>query len=585
MAWRGNDLGGPDFLTGPPNFDAVAEVKVLINSFQAEYGRSAGAMINVVTKSGTKDYRGSGYWYKRHEMWNATPFFNNALDLEKPRYRYSTIGATLGGPVPLKPFRDDMFFFYGYEHLRIREPQPVRRVSMPTALERQGDFSQSFDQAGNLIVVRDPSTGLPFPGNRIPADRLNANGRALLDFFPLPNRTDRAQTNGEYNYLFQESIDRPRNRHDGRVDHRLSDRDSYYVRFGWSKQDHQGFAVPAGSSNWGLVAQHYLQVDRTITGTYTRLIGSNTVNEASIGVRYNTEDGSPLTDEGVQRITRDTVGFRVPQFYPQNNPLNVIPYLTFGGGVVPNVVSVNYESRFPLNGCRHLADVQQRAHYDARHAHVEGRPLRRVGPQHRRPPRHVPRIFSFNRDVNNPLDSNHPFANALLGNFTLVFRVDDAQRRRWHGGHDPMVRAGHVARHAPLDRRLRPAFRDVFATGTRVSGRRPSGPNATIPRARRASTCRGSSTIAASPLIPSPARSVPPSSSAPSCPGRGTRPTAWCSIRIRAIRKASAKRRDCSCSRVSASASIRSATAAPPCARRLACFTKWCSAASRRGKR
>jgi hypothetical protein len=414
----GNDLGGPDFLTGPPNFDAVAEVKVLINSYQAEYGRSAGAMINVVTKSGTKEYRGSGYWYKRHEMWNATPFFNNALDLEKPRYRYSTLGANLGGPVPLKAFRDDMFFFYAYEHLRIRDPQPVRRVSMPTALERQGDFSQSFDQAGNLIVVRDPSTGLPFPGNRIPAERLNANGRALLDFFPQPNRTDRAQTNGEYNYLFQESIDRPRNRHDGRVDHRLSDRDSYYVRFGWSKQDHQGFAVPAGSSNWGLVAQHYLQVDRTVTGTYTRLIGSNTVNEASIGVRYNTEDGSPLSDEGVRRISRDTVGFRVPQFYPQNNPLDVIPLLTFGGGVVPNVVSVNYESRFPLNGAdtwltfNNVLTTTRGAHtlkaglYAEWVHNIEGRRGT------------FPGSFSFNRDVNNPLDSNHPFANALLGNFT-----------------------------------------------------------------------------------------------------------------------------------------------------------------------
>jgi hypothetical protein len=73
------------------------------------------------------------------------------------RYRYSTLGANLGGPVPLKPFRDDMFFFYAYEHLRIRDPQPVRRVRMPAALERQGDFSQSFDQAGNPIVVRDPT--------------------------------------------------------------------------------------------------------------------------------------------------------------------------------------------------------------------------------------------------------------------------------------------------------------------------------------------------------------------------------------------------------------------------------------------
>ncbi len=103
-----NDLGGPDFLTGPPNFDAVAEVKVLINSYQAEHGRNSGAMINVVTKSGSNDYKWTGYWYKRHEMWNATPFFDNALGVEKPRYRYDTLGANLGGPVWLGPVKDRM---------------------------------------------------------------------------------------------------------------------------------------------------------------------------------------------------------------------------------------------------------------------------------------------------------------------------------------------------------------------------------------------------------------------------------------------------------------------------------------------
>jgi len=410
-----NDLGGPDFLTGPPNFDAVAEVKVLINSYQAEYGRNSGALINVVTKSGTKDYKGSAYWYKRHEMWNATPFFNNALDVDKPRYRYSTAGANLGGPVPVKRLKDRMFFFYAYEHLAIRDPQPFRRVTMPTVLERQGDFSQSFDQAGNLIVIRDPATGQPFPGNKIPADRINASGQALLNFFPVPNRTDRALTNGEYNYLFQESVERPRNRHDGRIDHRLSDRDAYYMRFGWSQQDHRGYAVPAGSSNWGLIAQHYLQIDRTLTGTYTRLFGSSVVNELSVGSRYNTEDGSPLSDEGLRRINRDAVGFTVPQFYPQNNPLNVLPYATFGG--VPSAVSLSYESRFPLNGSDTWLtanDVLTATH--GTHTFKAGLYLEWVhNIEGRRGT--FPGAFDFSRDVNNPLDSGNPFGNALLGNF------------------------------------------------------------------------------------------------------------------------------------------------------------------------
>lgn len=412
----GNDLGGPDFLTGPPNFDAVAEVKVLINSYQAEYGRNSGAIINVVTKSGTKDYKGAAYWYKRHETFNATPFFNNALNVDKPRYRYDTIGANLGGPVPLNRLKDGMFFFYAYEHLRINEPQPFRRVTMPTALERQGDFSQSFDQAGNLIVVRDPATGQPFPGNRIPASRFNASGQALLNFFPLPNRTNRAETNGEYNYLFQESLERPRNRHDGRIDQRLSPRDSYFVRFGWSEQDSRGFAVPAGSSNWGLVAQHYLQKDRTVIGTYTRIMSPSIVNELSVGGRYNTEDGSPLTDEGVARLDRDTVGFRVPQFFPQNNPLNVIPYATFGG--LPNAVSINYESRFPLTGSDTWLTINDVV-TASRGAHTLKAGLYFEWVHNTEGRRGVfPGQFSFSRDANNPLESNHPFANALLGNFT-----------------------------------------------------------------------------------------------------------------------------------------------------------------------
>ena len=96
----GNDLGSPQIFSGTINFDAIGEVKVQLNNYQAEHGRNGGAMVSIVTKSGGREYRGSGYFYKRHEKLNANDFFNNRNGIAKPLYRYTTLGATLGGPVP-----------------------------------------------------------------------------------------------------------------------------------------------------------------------------------------------------------------------------------------------------------------------------------------------------------------------------------------------------------------------------------------------------------------------------------------------------------------------------------------------------
>ena len=79
------------------NLDAVAEVKVLLGNYQAEYGKNSGAVINVITKGGTQQFHGGAYWYKRHEMFNAMSFFNNKNGVTKPRYRYNTIGYNVGG--------------------------------------------------------------------------------------------------------------------------------------------------------------------------------------------------------------------------------------------------------------------------------------------------------------------------------------------------------------------------------------------------------------------------------------------------------------------------------------------------------
>ncbi len=129
------------------NLDAVAEVKILMGNYQAEYGKNAGAIINVVTKSGTQNFHGTGYWFKRHEMFNANDWDNNRTGAAKGRYRYNTIGGKIGGPISFggfNPNKDKLYFFFSTEYQPNKSPS-TSRFWVPTELERNGDFSQSFE--------------------------------------------------------------------------------------------------------------------------------------------------------------------------------------------------------------------------------------------------------------------------------------------------------------------------------------------------------------------------------------------------------------------------------------------------------
>lgn len=414
----GNDLGNPNTFSSSINLDAISEVKVQLTSYQAEHGRNAGAVVNIVTKSGSKAYRGSAYWYTRNEGLNANDFFNNRQGVKKALYRFNTGGVTFGGPgtLPkLEGLTEKLFFFYSFDGGSTKTPQPLRTVTVPTALERQGDFSQSFDQNGALIVIRDPVTGLPFPGNRIPSTRLDANGQALLNVFPQPNALDRSITRGTYNYTFQESLEVPKRQHVGRVDYKPTSKDAIYGVVKTWFADNKGFAVPAGSSNWGLVGQHYTFTDDSLQLNYTRVFNASLVNELAVGRRRSQEAGPPLTPEGLDAITRARTGFALGQFTPGINPLDIIPQATFDG--VQNPANITYNGRFPLTGADTLLTVRNTTTL------VRGRHILKAG-------FYAERVrnqegadatfggsFNFARNVNNPLDANSPYANALLGNF------------------------------------------------------------------------------------------------------------------------------------------------------------------------
>jgi Carboxypeptidase regulatory-like domain len=177
-----------------PNIDSIAEIHVLVSNFAAEYGRNAGATISVVTKSGTQEFHGSGWWTHRHEQFNANTFFNNQTGLPRTRYRYNIAGFSLGGPayIPklLNTSKTKTFFFVSQEYTRQLVPFGTQTRTMPSALERAGDFSHSIQQSGALIPIKDPdNNGALFPGNQIPSSRINGWGLSILNFFPLPNTT------------------------------------------------------------------------------------------------------------------------------------------------------------------------------------------------------------------------------------------------------------------------------------------------------------------------------------------------------------------------------------------------------------
>jgi hypothetical protein len=205
------------------SLDAIAEVRVQMNTYQAEYGGSPAAAINVITKSGTQKLHGTAYYYMRNEALNANDFFNNKNGIRRPRYRFNTFGGNIGGPayVPGKFNRDKnkLFFFFSQEALRVKNPTAIAYTTMPSALERSGDFPQTLQPNGTLIPITDPITGKPFPDNRIPGNRIDPNGQKLLSLFPLPNATNRAVTLGNYNYTFQEVKPDPLNETTFRVDY------------------------------------------------------------------------------------------------------------------------------------------------------------------------------------------------------------------------------------------------------------------------------------------------------------------------------------------------------------------------------
>jgi hypothetical protein len=421
---------------GATSIDAIAEVKVVLNSYQAEYGRNTGPTINIVTKSGGREFHGSAYWYKRHESFNANEFFNNRSGLPKPVYRFGNLGATIGGPIYIpKRFntnRDKLFFFYSEEHWRMRLPDAPTRLTMPTELERRGDFSQTVDQNNRLIAITDPTTRQPFPNNVIPANRINSNGRALLSVLPLPNQLNRALTQGAYNYEFQNVQEVPKRGQLLKLDYHPTSRDIITIRPRRWWADTRAFGGLAGFSPGGnaripLSYHRYLFTEDSANVNWTRTFTASVVNEVNSGFRGLKEIGHPRTEDEFAPVIRSTYGITLGQFNPQINPYNFIPEMSFGG--VPAPPNLVIDRRTPIDA------GDERFHFSDNVSWVRDTHTMKFGV-------YIERnwtsegargtsfmgSFDFGRDVNNPFDTNWAFSNAILGNFRSYAEADKLTR-------------------------------------------------------------------------------------------------------------------------------------------------------------
>jgi hypothetical protein len=431
-----NEVGASSLMAQQINLDAIAEVRVLLNSYRAEYGRAGGGQVQIVSKAGTSKYHGNLYHYLRNEALNSNNFFNNRSNIKKPRYRFNTFGANLGGPVPIgKGDEKKLFFFYSIEAPLVSRPGPVRNWTMPTDREMQGDFSQTLDSQGRLINIKDPLatgacnavSGGPgcFAGNIIPAGRINANGKALLSMLPRANNFDRSFTQGQFNYTTQENAENPKMNNVVRVDWRPSSHDSLYFTFKDWYSDQRGSEITAGPNKWGFFNTHYLNTDRGVSANYAKIIRPTMVWESDFGTRQQTEQFYPLTEADWTRINRDTVGFRVGQFHPELNPRNVIPKVTFN---VPNSPNYTFDNRLVDQGEAWLTSIRSSltwirgSHsfkggmYFEQSRNSEGSGGVGAGPWAGQ--------FNFSTDTSNPVDTNYSYANALLGTFRDYTEID-----------------------------------------------------------------------------------------------------------------------------------------------------------------
>jgi len=272
-----------------PSVDAIGEFKVVTSPYAAEYGWSPGAAIIVSTKSGTNSIRGTAYDFFRNDRFDSNNYFARRANQPKPTNQQNQFGGNLGGPIA----RNRAFFFGDFEGTRI-EQGVLRTGRILSDAERRGVFSGA---------IRDPLTGQPFPGNTIPANRIDPVAARIVQLLPAPNAA------GSNNFINQPNVEDRSERYLARVDLTATSSDTVFARYiytdrfrfvpGWFG----GVLDGTSTSAWG---RNYLSSHGLVAG-WNKVIGASLVNEARFSYARGSNDGTqdPFGIDGNEQI-----GFR-----------------------------------------------------------------------------------------------------------------------------------------------------------------------------------------------------------------------------------------------------------------------------------
>lgn len=342
-----NNTNDVDFLAGAayvvkPPIDAISEFKLQTSSFSAEFGRAGGAVLNASLKSGANQFHGSAWEFLRNDKLDATDFFINSAGQPKGSFKQNQFGATAGGRI----VKDKTFFFADYEGTRIRQGSPETGYTVPTLAERNSGFTNFEDlialQSGSLKdttgqvfplgTIFDPATTQatgngqyirsPFPGNIIPANRLDPNAVNLLNLFPAP--TGPGLLN---NYSVNRNATTDVNSFDVRIDQDFSEKDQLFGRYSWSHSPSY-FPPPfTGFADGGAFGQGQQSVNTMGAAlSYTHSFTPTLVNEARVGFnREHTTRNQAYADS-----TTDIPAQFGIQGVPQLPGNGGLPYLGIG---------------------------------------------------------------------------------------------------------------------------------------------------------------------------------------------------------------------------------------------------------------
>jgi hypothetical protein len=439
------------------NLDAVSEFKILTNAYQAEYGRAVGGQMQVVTRSGTQSFHGSGYWYGRRSDWNANTWTNKRAAapppvgsgklIELPEASRNDFGYTIGGPVYIPGvFNEDrkkLFFFWSQEWQRRKDSVAEQLVRVPTEAERRGNFSQSVDSSGNPYpYIRDYTTNLPCNASdtrgcfrdggvlgRIPQDRLWQPGLNALSIYPLPN----TMGSSGINYSSQEPDNQSRREEMLRLDFQPTDKWRFMGRYMRNRDTRK---MPYGSftslSNLD-TAQGVVDIPgRNWMLSATGILDTTTSLEISVGSASNKID----MDTENPALRRSAAGLSAfPLLYQGAVQEDYIPGLFYA--IPTNFGRVGLSAGRFMTGFLPLRN--EHATYDAlaNLTKIRGSHSLKAGVYFQHSYKAQSDVAAHNSnvyfvdDANNTYDTGFGYANAAIGVFTQYSQASKYAMPEW----------------------------------------------------------------------------------------------------------------------------------------------------------